>query len=185
MTKRCAACPDQTCALLFVHPICASYCCLAQIMMDFHLCRWPEHLSSTPSAAAEDDALARFFDGMNNARVQHVLQAQQQQQVRPVVTMSHFLPREVCLLFAACMHVSPLHIQPTINRSFSPPSTHCWCPISPKQVEAGTWPPVCSSCIPWCTCLGTHTLLGIWCWMVCGTCNSHLITPRPDGNVGG
>lgn len=55
-----------------------------QVMMDFHLCRWPGSL--------EDDALAQYFDRLNDQRVRRVMEDDSN---APVVTLSHFLPLEV------------------------------------------------------------------------------------------
>lgn len=59
------------------------------LMMDFHLCTWPGHLSN------QDDSIARHFDDMNDARdlEAKVDSLKTQHPGAPVITFSHFVPR--------------------------------------------------------------------------------------------
>ena len=72
-------------------------------MVDFHACRWPEHLST-----GGGEALAQHFDSMNEPALSNldaVLEMEADTaggQRPPLITFSHFLPLQVDLDTLAC-----------------------------------------------------------------------------------
>ncbi len=100
--------------------------------MDFHLCRWPQHVVPPSSTPGQDDTLARYFDELNNARVHHVVRAQQ---AHPILTMSHFLPREVRSVFVVLgtqYHLAKRMLVPSHKQELLPPKHALLVPNLPK-----------------------------------------------------
>ncbi|GAB4813272.1 hypothetical protein N2152v2_000318 [Parachlorella kessleri] len=65
------------------------------VMTDFHVCSW----TSVPGLSNSDDTIARHLDTLNEEAVSGVLTRLQQQEAEagrrpPVITFSHFLPRQ-------------------------------------------------------------------------------------------
>jgi Icc-related predicted phosphoesterase len=62
----------------------------ADLMMDFHMCKWP------PPLATHDDSIARRFDAMNDAEGGlHAIEALVAAHPgAPLITLSHFVPRQ-------------------------------------------------------------------------------------------
>lgn len=70
---------------------------ISKVMLDFHVCSWPEPLNS------HDDSLAAHFDAMNEPAFSEALQQVEAQTAAaggvrpPVFSFSHFLPRQELL----------------------------------------------------------------------------------------
>jgi hypothetical protein len=69
----------------------------AQVMVDFHACRWP---SSMPTS--HDTSIAEYFDNLNEPALSNLSENMEMEEEEggrrsPLITFSHFLPLQVLL----------------------------------------------------------------------------------------
>jgi hypothetical protein len=66
-------------------------CSVAQIMVDFRLCRWPEEVKGT-----RDTSVAEYFDNLNEPELSQLADTRDANGAsEPLITFSHFLPLQV------------------------------------------------------------------------------------------